>query len=360
MILNKEIASNIDASNMFDILLNFPKQIEHAIEIGKNAPTLDTKNGIPNKFMILGMGGSAIGGDTLRAYSQATQGADHLNISVSRNYSIPKFVDKDFCVIASSYSGGTEETLSAFAQAQSQTDKLIAISSGGKLSQIAESSDIPLIKIPGGMMPRCAVAYSFFPLLFQLIRIGAYKQNAIDVTLAAIEELLPLLKKRSEELAIIDEKNPAIQIAQRLVGSAAVVYSACERLDTVNLRWRGQIQENAKQLAFGALLPEMNHNEINSWSFPQDMLDRFVIIMLKDIDDNPRTKIRFEAIEEILKPIAKDIINIESESKYLLTRIFDLVYLADWVSYYLSLLNGTDPTPIPLISKLKDILAAKV
>lgn len=355
ILIDKAKAKEIDKSDMYEILKSFPLQAEQAIEIGKSAPVAKA-DGIKN-VLILGMGGSAIGGDLLRTYSAATDGAEHIHFAVNRNYDIPKYTDSETLVIASSYSGGTEETLNGFYQANKITKNLLAITSGGELEKFADDNSIPVIKIPGGMMPRCALGLSFFPLLIQMTRSGIYKSNSIEKSNVAIQETLEMLKIKSNVYDKFDDNNPAYSLAKQLFGKIPVIYSAQERLDTVNLRWRGQILENAKNLCFGNLLPEMNHNEINGWSEPHDITKRFVVIMLEDDEDHKRNKIRMKAVANVLGNQAGDIIKLKGEGQSLLCRMFDLIYLADWTSYFLALFNNTDPTPIPLISLLKSELA---
>ncbi|MDQ1265513.1 MAG: Bifunctional phosphoglucose/phosphomannose isomerase, partial [Bacteroidota bacterium] len=346
----------IDSSDMYGIMKGFPEQVRQAIEIGKEARLFVSKD-IPKRILILGMGGSAIGGDLLRSYSSGLEGAKHLNIAVNRNYNLPGNVDSDTYIIASSYSGGTEETISAFRQAQARNLKMLCISSGGELTEIAKENDIPVIKIPGGFQPRAALGYSFFPMLQVLIRTKAYSDKAAAETETALNELLTLIDEKSAIYSDFSKSNPAIELAEKIHGKIPVIYSNSEIFDTINIRWRGQIQENAKNMAFGNLLPEMNHNEINGWSFPNWLNKKFIVLFLEDEADHPRVKIRFDALASVLSEAADDVIRIKSEARSLLARMFDLIYLADWVSFYLALLNGVDPTPIPLISKLKNILS---
>lgn len=352
--VDANVISNLDKGDMFSVLKNFPNQVKEAIEIGEKAPLFKNADA-PKKFTVLGMGGSAIGGDLLRSFCRATKGAEKINISINRNYEIPGYLDSDTYVIASSYSGGTEETLQGFAQVSEVTSNILAITAGGELKAKAEKAGLPVISLPGGFMPRCALGYSFFPIIKQLLRVGSF-DDAQNIE-AQIAETVALLEKRSEEYSIIDENNKAIQLAEKLVGSPVVVYSADLRTDVVNLRWRGQIQENAKQLAFGSFVPEMNHNEINAWDFPADSAKKFAMILLQDKDDHARVAKRFTALNELLKDSVKEIINLQGEGESLLARMFDLIYLGDWVSYYLALMNGVDPMPIPVISKLKDFMS---
>ncbi len=276
MKVNEEMISTTDSQNMFDVLKDFPQQVRDACNKGKTCPAFpgDEK---PENIIVLGMGGSAIGGDILRSYSAATPGADRLKISVNRNYNFPISAGKDACVIVSSYSGGTEETLSAFAGAMKKTRRLVCISSGGRLKEIAGENNIPIVNIPKGYQPRWALGYSFFSALYVLIRSGAYDTGAVEETESAIDELIELLKKKALEYSDYSKNNRALALAEKLVGKIPVVYSASERMDAVNLRWRGEFQENAKNMAFGGLLPEMNHNEINGWSYPEETIKKSLI-----------------------------------------------------------------------------------
>lgn len=353
--LKAEKIREIDSQNMDKVLLSFPEQVESAIEIGKISPTIRGA-AEPNKFLVLGMGGSAIGGDLLRSYCNATAGASHIQLIINRGYEIPEFIDESWCVIASSYSGGTEETISGYQFAKEKTKKIVAVTSGGELEELANQDGFPIVKIPAGLMPRCAIGYSFFTMLLQLMRLSAFKGDAVSSTEASISELLDLLRSRSELYSSQSVGNSAYLLAQKLYNKIPVIYSAESRLDVVNLRWRGQIQENAKQLAFGAYLPEMNHNEINSWSFPAGVYENFVAVMLLDKDYHPKTQKRFGATESILQDIGIEVVKLSGEGGGLLTRMFDLIYLADWTSYWLAIFNKVDPTPIPVISKLKKLM----
>ena len=354
--LNRSKIEEIDKSNMFAVLSDFPGQVKHAIEIGKNADGFRKKT-VSNEFAILGMGGSAIGGDILKSYVAHIPGANKLRISTYRNYTLPAYIDSRTNVIASSYSGGTEETISAFSQALGISENILCITTGGKLGSLAEENAVPITKIPDGFQPRCALGYSFFPMLLAVMKTGAFSEEAMEETEYGINETVKLLEEKSKVFSGFGKENLALQLAMKLADKMPVIYSSSDRMDSVNLRWRRQIQENAKTLAFGDYLPEMNHNEINSWSYPAEIVKNSAIIILKDREDNPRTQIRFNAITSLLSDYAGDIITLESNSSTWLARIFDMIYLGDWVSYYIAILKNQDPTPIPLISKLKTILS---
>lgn len=346
-----------DKSNVFEILSSFPKQINHAINIGKQIKFdndfLDSNKSISN-IAILGMGGSAIGGDLLKSYLDVM--GYHGNIYISRNYNLPKFIDETYIIIAVSYSGNTEETLSAVAEAHLFTRNIICVSTGGKLLDFANENKYKHILIPSGLQPRFALGYSFFVQLFILLKLG--KLNFIQNELSKdLYELGDLLSGNVEYYSMENEANAPYQIALSMYNKQVLIYSSDNVLNAINLRWRGQIQENAKQLAYGGYLPEMNHNEINSYINPKNIVKEQIFVFLLDKLYHPRVIKRFEVIEEILKEQDHNILVIQSHAEGLITRMFDMAYLGDWVSYYLAMINEEDPTPIPLIIKLKDELS---
>ena len=349
-------APSIDTESMFEVLYNFPKQIKEAIAIGEEAP-IWRQTPVSNHYAIFGLGGSAIGGDLLRSYMAGTEWGRHLNITVNRTYEAPGWIDEDTNVIVSSYSGETEETLSAFDTVKKQTRRMLSITTGGSLGQKSVTAGVPVINIPTGFQPRCALAYSFFPLMVALGRHGRIDAKGVRMNTRGVNETLRELEKVRDTYVSKAAKNPAIKMAKKLHGKIPVIYSANERTDAVNLRWRGQIQENAKQVAFGNQLPEMNHNEINGWAHPAKLNKNVEVIMLRDKDDHERVQIRFDALQSLIKSHVGGISTFEGKGKNLLSRMFTSIYFADWVSYHLALLNKEDPTPVPVIQKLKTKLA---
>lgn len=337
-----------DKSNMFDVLAGFARQVEEAWQIGKNTnPPADLSS--VNKIIVTGLGGSAIGGDLLRSYLNYEI---NIPVFINRNYFLPAFAGENTLVIASSYSGNTEETISAYEDAKKKGCKIICVSSGGNLSVLAENDGYMIIKVPKGYQPRCALAYSFFPMLILLGKLGFVSERDTE-----IQGLVNFLQQRSElYTAVENEKNTAVALAAHLHGKIPVIYSSNDLLDIVNLRWRGQISENAKSLAFGNYLPEMNHNEIVGWQENSEILRNFAVVYLKDRDDNPANLKRLGITKNIIEQYRGLDIEIDSEGDTKLERIFDLVYLGDWISFYLAILYKVDPTPVEKISFLKNKL----
>ncbi len=356
MVSQMDIYKKIDKSDMHAVLSAFPNQLEEAINIAENFELGFELDGIRD-IVVLGMGGSAIGGDIIRSYCESLPGADHIRIKINRNYTIPNYIDKDTLVICSSYSGNTEETIAGFEAALEKTQKVFCISTGGKLTKLAKEKQVPVITIPGGLQPRCAIVYSVFPVLLTLVRNGAFSEEAVGQTLAAINELGEASEKLSKEYGSFDESNPTIQVAKKMLGKIPVIYSASEQLDTINLRWRCQIQENAKALAYGNVLPEMNHNEINGWQNPASLLSNFVLVFLQDPAEDTRLRPRYSAMDKLLGSKVSEIIKIEKKEHYALARMFTLLYFGDWMSYHLAIQYREDPTPIPLIMQMKDLMS---
>lgn len=338
-----------DKSDMRKLLSNFPLQIQQAVEIGSKIKVNIKTSAIKN-IVLTGLGGSAIGGDLLRSYL-----SEDINIPflVNRNYNLPGFVNNETLVIVSSYSGNTEETISAHNEARKKQAQIVCITSGGETEKLAKKFGNYLIKIPKGYPPRAALGFSFFPVLLLFSKMGFIKKQD-----KYINETIVLLKKKARIYRHLDaDKNPALKLAQNFYNRLPIIYSSSEKFDSVNLRWRGQLSENSKILTFGNFIPEMNHNELVGWKVLKSAMANMVVVFLKDKDDHKRIKIRMKITEGIIREFAADIINVESEGNSLLSRMFSLIYLGDWASYYLAIINGIDPTPVNIIDYLKNQLS---
>ncbi len=344
-----EDIETVDRSNFFRLLVEFPQQVEDAVRIARTSEVKLNVRGIQH-IVITGLGGSAIGGDLLRSYL-----ADQIRIPifVNRHYSLPEFVSRNSLAFVSSYSGNTEETIAAHREARKRKAKIVCISSEGELTTMAKRYGHPLITIPSGFPPRAALGYSFFPMLITLNKLRLANANQ-----SAWKETVSLLKALSERYSdVLSTRNLAIDLAYRLKGKLPILYSSTERFDSVNLRWRGQLAENAKVLAFGNVLPEMNHNEVVGWHVLKDLMKNMAVVILRDRDDHRRVQKRMDITKDILGEYAASITEVQSEGRSVLARMFSLVYLGDWVSFYLAILNGVDPTPVKVIDYLKLQLA---
>ncbi len=349
--------ASIDSLGMSLLLGNFYKQIEDAIEIGENFSLPSSFKGPFEKIIFIGMGGSAIGGDVIRSL-MATE--SKIPVWVSRHYDLPLFADQKSLCIFSSYSGNTEETLSAFQQGLQKRLKSIVITSGGKLARLAQENSIPWIEIPSGFPPRAALGFSVFPILKLLAKLKLLKWAA-----QGVEETVQLMKSLGEKKLAMNvpaRSNPAKQLAEFLNGKFTAIYSGVELLDSAALRLRNQIEENAKAIASHHLIPEMNHNEILGWRFPSSVIAKSACVFLRDSGDHPRIQLRMKITKNlILKQNTVPMKEIHSQGKSRLARLFSMITIGDWVSFYLAILYKIDPTPVVIIESLKKELAgAKV
>jgi glucose/mannose-6-phosphate isomerase len=347
--MTREDILRSDPKGMAKWIADFPRQIEEAVYIGKQARIKLNVNGVQN-IVLTGLGGSAIGGDLLRSY--LTEELD-VPFVVNRYYALPKFVGKKTLVIISSYSGNTEETIAAYKDAVKRKARVLCISTGGEVAKMSKKFKHPWIQIPPGLSPRAAVGYSFFPLLVVLAKLGFIKGKDKD-----IKETIQLLKEKSSKFSNVEAPdNAPLKLAEQLKGKFPVIYSPSEHLDAINLRWRGQIAENSKQLSSGHVLPEMNHNELVGWKVLVDLMKQMHVIFLKDSGTHRRVTVRENITKQIVAQYAGMVTEVIGEGKSLLARMFTLIHFGDWVSLYLAILNGEDPEPVKVIDFLKSELA---
>ncbi len=343
----------IDKTNMLDILFYLPQQCKEAAGIAGNfkIPSDYKDKGFSNIFFT-GLGGSAIGADIVKTYL-----SKELNVPVlvNRNYDVPGFINKNTLAFVCSYSGDTEETLSAYKQIKAKNARIIVITSGGKLENLSIKDKTPCIIIPKGIPPRTAIGYMSIIPLVVLSNMGFIKKNDSDLT-----ETISTLKKIKEEILspnIQAPKNIAKEIASKIYDRFVIIYGAEDFLGGVVTRWRQELEENSKILSLGAVLPEMNHNEITGWEDIRHISRNFAVIILRDKDEHPRVSRRIDISKELIKRKTECVIEVESIGKSLLARTFSLIYIGTFVSFYLAILNDVDPTPVNNVTYLKKELA---
>jgi glucose/mannose-6-phosphate isomerase len=339
-----------DARGMRTLLTGFPSQFEEAVNRANALALAPAKN--VRQVVVTGLGGSAIGGDVIRTVAGESL---RIPLIVNRDYRLPAFVDASTLVFACSYSGNTEETLSAYEDAKLKRAALIAITTGGELGKLASSDGFPVITVPPGLPPRAALGYSAVALLSALGALGltADTERSLRETVA----LLPALANRYGP-EVPEGENPAKAMARSLHGKIVAIYASSGILDAAAVRWRGQIEENAKNLAFHHVLPEMNHNELVGWKRPEELLMRVGVVFLRDQGDHPQVQRRFELTKGILSAKAGVVHEVWSKGSSLLARIFSTIYLGDFVSLYLAWLNGEDAMPVEVIDYLKKSLGS--
>ncbi len=316
----------IDNSNMLKAIEDFPNQCKTALELPKGMSI----SGKFDKIVVCGMGGSAVGGDLLKAYMHDSK----IPVFVIRDYKVPEFVDENTLLFAVSYSGNTEETISAYQDALKKKAKIVTVTSGGFLANEAKK----VIKVPAGLQPRAALGYLFFPVLGVLANSGI-----VDVKGKEIDELFGILSKTD------DFKTVGERIAKKIYGKTPLIYSST-LFGPVAYRWKTQINENAKMPAFNHVFAELNHNEIVGYQ----MMNKgdWTAVFIRDKDDHDRIKKRMDITKEIISSRV-EVEEIFTRGEGMLSKLFSSVYCGDFVSYYLALLNKVDPTPVSVIENLK-------
>lgn len=321
----------IDSQNMIEVLEKFAFQCRDALELPRGIS-------VPGKFdniVVTGMGGSAVGGDLLKSYMHDKE----IPVFVNRDYNVPKFVNEKSLVFAVSYSGNTEETISAVHDAIDKKAKTVAITSGGKLYDICED----VIKIPTGYQPRAALGFLFLPMLGIL-----HNSGVADVKNTELNEMINILKRKEEF------KDKGEELAKKIKGKIPIIY-ASDLLAPAAYRFKTQINENTKLPVFYNVFPEMNHNEINAY---KGMDRKFVAVLLKDVHDNDRIKKRMKICHEIMEETV-DVEEAHVQGDSVLARLFSSIYLGDFCSYYLAIINRVDPSPVEVIERLKERLKEK-
>jgi glucose/mannose-6-phosphate isomerase len=334
-----------DRKDMARFLTDFPDQCARAMKVVSRFSLPSSYRKI-DKILVCGMGGSGIGGEILKSFLEKELKAP---LIINKNYHIPAFVNARTLVFCLSYSGNTEETLSAFRAAAKKKAKIVAVTSGGKLEKLARNKKCCLVLVPGGFPPRASLGYLFFSLVAVLERLGLVKSKKDQY-----RRTLRLLKDLRGELSLSSKirSNPAKRIALKLYRKLILIYTS-PSLAAVGLRWRGQLAENSKVLASSNIFPELNHNEIVGWGISSGSGKKYHVIILRDRQDSSLIAGSIEIAAKIIKGKAGGIDCLYTRGEAFLCRLFSLVYLGDWVSYYLAILNGVDPTPVEAIDYLK-------
>ena len=318
----------------------FTTHISEAIKIGEAAKLKGSANEIRN-VLVTGLGGSGIGGTIV---AQLCEKELRVPINVSKDYFIPAYINQHSLVIVSSYSGNTEETLQALEAAQKQNAKIVCISSGGKVSEIAKANNLDLITIPGGMPPRSAFGYSSTQLFYVL---RGMKLIGNDFS-AQLKSTIALLNAEEE-----NTKRDSHTLAEKLIGKLPAIYAAAN-YEGVAVRFRQQIDENGKMLCWHHVFPEMNHNELVGWT---EQHEDIAVIILRNEDDYMRTQKRMEICKEVFARYTSSIHEIWSKGNSQIEKSFYLIHFTDWVSWYLSEIKNIDCSEIKVIDFLKGELA---
>ena len=343
---DRQFVTRLDPKGMYDLTVAFPDQCREALAIAK---AVSLPRMAPQNIVLTGLGGSAAGGDFAKACFDA-EGA--IPFSVNRDYHLPSWVDEHTVVFATSYSGNTEETLSAYADAARVGARRIVITSGGKLAGLAEADGSPVIRIPGGQPPRTALGFMLIPVLQACSALGWLEDLQFDKTFVLLDQCVA---DWGVDVPIQD--NPAKQLAVALQGKVSVLYGLGGWQAIVANRWKGQINENAKNMTFANAFPELNHNEILGWVLAdQQGVNSWACVVLQDGTESAKMQARRDVTARLIERVATTH-RVQAKGDSLLERMMSLVLMGDFVSLYLAAMNGVDPENIDSINVLKSELA---
>ena len=333
---------------MDEMIRSFPYQISDQWKALKSLDLdLDRFSGIEN-IVIAGMGGSAISGDIAK---MLVKNQLSIPITVVRDYSIPRWTNERTLFILSSYSGNTEETISCFKAAILKSKKIISISTGGELESLSHDNDVQIVGLPPNYQPRAALGFSLITLLSVLSKINLVSSGFLDSIVKASATLDDFYDKYCADGLLAES------IAKQIKDGVIAIYGVESSTDSIASRFRAQIAENSKMLSTFNVIPEMNHNEIEAWNEFQFLDMKKIAIWIHDEDDHPRILDRIKITSKLLEKIDIKNIYIKCSGDNYQERCLKLLFLNDWISYYLAKANNIDPIPVNRIMNLKSQLS---
>jgi glucose/mannose-6-phosphate isomerase len=346
----------IDRDGMLTILQRLPEYCKDAVEranklripkiveiSGKRSITYRT----PKHIIVVGMGGSAIGGHFLKDWLRSSI---PIPIEVCQRYTLPAYADKETLVFAISYSGNTEETLTCFLEAVERECMVICISSNGLLQEVCERIGLPLIRLPVGFPPRSAIPYLFFSLVVALKKIHVLTD--IDDDIAEVIHTLRLIRADLKPETPIS-RNIAKKMALSIEGKIPLI-TCFSFYRSVALRMKTQFNENSKTPATIEMFPELNHNETVGWTGQKTLPKNFSVILLRDPDEPIELKTRIDVTKQLVfDKGAANVFELWTVGKGKLAKMFSTMYIGDYSSIYLAILYGLNPTPVDIIDEIK-------
>jgi len=347
---DRQTFARLDPEGLLGRIAGLPDQMREAWDAARSLK-LPARYADADRVVVLGMGGSGIGGALLQALALDLKA--RAAVHVVRGYALPAWVDERTLVIASSNSGNTEEVVAAFGAALDSGAHCIAVTAGGRVMQMAQDRDVPVLRARWDAEPRAALGWSFIAPLAIVSRLGL----APDVS-AMLDGALDELRAYAAALdaGVPEQRNEAKQLARRLHGRLPVIIGA-EALAPAAYRWRTQYNENAKVWAVADELPEMNHNAPLGYGAPAGLLPLLHVVLLRHDAMHPRNQLRVAATYDELRAhgIAAEIVDAAGAS--VLAQQLRAVQLGDFASYYLGILNEVNPSSMAALERLKKLLA---
>lgn len=337
---NTDEIEELDPQGMVEDLDTFPEQCREAVSIGEEIQVPFELTEF-DRVMVTGMGGSAIVGDLLARLLD-------LPVKTNRGYNLPKAAGTEDLLIAVSYSGNTEETLSALKDGRRRGMNALGLTTGGKMESYCARESIPLVKIPTGHQPRASTGYMLFPLLKLFEKAGFAGTIDLEKVVDRIEELAD-----SWNSSVPTESNEPKRLAEEFEGKVPIIYGTKGNTRVVAYRWKTQINENAKQPAYWNVFPELNHNETVGYQLGSDLMKNGKVITLKNGLELERNELRMKIMEDIFTDEGIDYSIAQAPQGNKFVKIIGQVYFGDYFSVYLALLNEVDPSPVELIEDFK-------
>jgi len=325
---------------MKKLIQDFPHHLADALHIAQQARLKPGDREI-RQVVITGLGGSGIGGTIV---SELLSDRCKVPVIVNKGYGLPSFVNRYTLVLVSTYSGNTEETLSALHRADEAQAEIAIITSGGEALAFAKEKECNHIIVPGGNPPRSMLAYSFVQLLKLMSHFGLAEGELMN----EVSQATQLLEENQEAI-----RGEGSEIAQFLKGKFPVIY-APDGYEGVAVRFRQQLNENSKMVGWQGVVPEMNHNELVGWAGGSDQLG---VVFLRNETDDPRIQKRIEINQEIIRRSTAHVLEIWSKGGNRMEQMLYLIHLGDWASFDLSVINRVDVMEIKVIEYLKSELS---
>jgi glucose/mannose-6-phosphate isomerase len=338
----------IDSLDMWAATVGLPEQVEAAVSAARGVTSLPLHERVEN-VVVLGMGGSGIAGDVLVAVAAPFM---PVPVTVVKGYVPPDYVGTGSLVFAMSFSGDTEETLEAAAAAYEAGASLIVVAGGGALVSLAGEWDVPVVPVPTNIpQPRAALGAMAIPPLVLLEQIGLFPG-----ALQWVDQAVDQLRRRRDEL--VRPGSLAEDLARRIGRTIPLVHSSQDLGAAAALRWKAQVNENAKSPAFFNVYPELCHNELAGWGQHGDATRQLItLVNLRHDAEHPQVSRRFDLVVEVLREVVADVIEVRAAGEGDLAQLFDLAMIGDFVSLHLAGNEGIDPGPIPVLDELKRQLA---
>jgi len=341
-----------DSDRMWEATLALPDQVAAGALLAARtvAAGLPAGEGI-RAVLALGMGGSGIGNDIVSAVAGPLLG---IPVLVGKDYELPAWVGPSTLVVAASFSGNTEETMEATTAALERGARLVAVTGGGLLAELAETAGAPVIPLPPGIPhPRAAIGAMTVAPLIVLEGLGLLPGAGAMVD-AAVQQL----RVRRDALAAAGDASDAAVVARRIGGTIPLVYGGGALGRAAAMRWKCQVNENPKSPAFASVSPELCHNELTGWGQMGDITRQLITLVdLRHDFEHPQVARRFRLVDEIMDEVVADVVTVRAAGEGPLAQVFDLVLVGDFVALSLAAQVGIDPGPIPVLEDLKVALA---